>query len=258
MKYITVTSSNVAKYTGHNKFDSLEKTVNELLSKNGIKDVYIPRSNLEEILLSLSEQDLTLLKQELDIPQTYSLGRVESHIKLNIMTGSYAGSLTEQQSKELIDEKMAGKPILQGISGGIKQDLRMRRGNIKENKNLDKIQTKEKIQITQRNSTMYTKELYRCPTYVILLRGKVDGQTEDTVIESKNRTKKLFMELRDYERVQMECYMCLTGHKRALLTEHYNDTEHCIECNHDEEFWQECLDSIITFMDTHIAPCLSE
>ena len=86
---------------------------------------------------------------------------------------------------------------------------------------------------------MYTKER-RCDDYVIVLRGKVDGHStgedgEGTVIESKNRTKKLFMELREYERVQLECYM-LTGYNKALLTEHYNETENCSEYSHDSEF----------------------
>ena len=62
MRYIYISSSNVAKYTGHNKYQSLEKTVNELLSKNGIKDVYVPKSNVEDTLSTLSKEKLNLPK----------------------------------------------------------------------------------------------------------------------------------------------------------------------------------------------------
>lgn len=263
MKYITITSSNVAKYTGHNKYEKLEKVVNELLSKNGIKDVYIPKSNIEEKLLQLLPDELTKLKQELQLPETASINHIESAIKSQIMNQSYAPSLTEGQSKQCIDQKIKDKPILQQVSHGIKQDLRMRRGNIKEQQNLNKIQTTKHIKIDQRNSKMYIKELYRCNDYVIVLRGKVDGHSigEDgkgVVVESKNRTRKLFMELRDYERVQLECYMFLTGFDKALLTEHYNETENCIEYSHDSEFWEGCLANIVKFMDIHIKPLLSE
>ena len=47
MKYIYLRSSDIAKLTGHNKFDTLEKTVNELLSRNNIQDRYVPKSNIE-------------------------------------------------------------------------------------------------------------------------------------------------------------------------------------------------------------------
>ena len=258
MRYIYISSSNVAKYTGHNKYQSLEKTVNELLSKNGIKDVYVPKSNVEDTLSTLSKEKLALLRKELSLPNDCGIDHIEHHIKKEIMFPSYNSLLSEEESKRLVDEKLKDKPIAKEISLGIKQDLRMKRGNIKEDRNLNTIEEKNKISIVKRNSRMYTKELYRCDTYVIILRGKVDGQSDDTVIESKNRTKCLFKELREYERVQLECYMFLTGLKRSLLTEHFNKTEHCIEYHHDEEFWRECIGKISTFMDTHIVPCMRD
>ena len=258
MKYIYISSSNVAKYTGHNKYESLEKTVNELLSKNGIQDRYVPKSNVEEKLVELSKDQLTALKKELKLSPESCLQQVEASIKANVMAGSYSATLTEQQSKALIDEKLTDKPILSLVSDGIKQDLRMRRGNIKENTNLNTIQKKKNIQINQRNSRMYTKELYRCDDYCIVMRGKVDGQSDDSIIESKNRTRCLFKELREYERVQLECYMYLTGLHKALLTEHYNDTEHCIEYIHHDGFWLDCVDRVVEFMERHVRPYLSE
>jgi hypothetical protein len=86
----------------------------------------------------------------------------------------------------------------------------------------------------------------------------IDDSGEGVIIESKNRTKKLFNELRGYEQVQLEAYMFLTGLQKALLTEHYNDTENCIEYQHNEEFWEHCLSKIISFIDTHIKPYLSQ
>ena len=75
---------------------------------------------------------------------------------------------------------------------------------------------------------MYTKELVRTDKYCIILKGKVDGISGDTVVEAKNRQNRLFMELRDYERVQLEAYMFLTGYNKSVLTEHYNDTSNQI------------------------------
>jgi hypothetical protein len=261
MKQIFITSSNLAKYTGDNKYDTLEKTVNELLKKCGIEDRYVPKTNVEECLVNLSMVQLNELKKELQLPETASLEQIEKNIQSKIMGQSYSASLSEDKSKELLEQKVKDKPLLQKLTRGMKQDLRMRRGNIKENANLNKIQSCKGIQIGERNSKMYTKELYRCDEYILILRGKVDGQVineggEGVIIESKNRTKNLFKTLRVYEQVQLEAYMFLTEFKKALLTEHYNDTEFCIEYDHDEEFWDQCLQKTIEFMNVHIKPYL--
>ena len=137
----------------------------------------------------------------------------------------------------------------------MEHDLRMRRGNIKENKNLNTIEKKKNIKIEQRNSKMYTKELYRGDNYCLIIRGKVDGITdENNIIETKNRTRRLFNELRDYEQVQLECYMFLTGLNDAMLLEHYNEESNCIKYSHNEEFWIMCKENIIKFIDTYISP----
>ena len=87
----------------------------------------------------------------------------------------------------------------------------------------------------------------------------MDGQVineggEGVIIESMNRTKKLFKTLRVYEQVQLEAYMFLTEFKKALLTEHYNSESNMIEYEHDEEFWELCKENIIEFIDTNIVP----
>ena len=258
MKYIYLRSSDIAKLTGHNKYEPKHKVINELLSRNGIKDVYVPKSNLEEGLHKLTKSQVIILKEELNLPDYYSLSDIEKNIKSTILYPSQSDSLSEEESKKLVDLKTEDKEVLQTLLNSMKQDLRMRRGNVKENKNLDKIQSEQKITINQRNSKMYTKELYRGESYCLIIRGKVDGISGDTIIETKNRTKYLFNELRDYERVQLECYCFLTGLKKALLTEHYNNESNCIEYQHNEEFWELCKGNIIDFIDTNIVPHLTE
>jgi len=256
MKYIYLRGSDLAKLTGHNKYQSLEKTVNELLSRNGIQDRYVPKSNIEEQLVQLTTDKLITLKQELNLPNESSLSHIETVIKSTIMGNSYSGKLTEEESKKKIDDKLEGQPVLQSLEVVIKQDLGMRRGNIKEDTNLNSIQKKNGIQIKQRNSRMYTKELHRNDKYCLVVRGKVDGVSDGTIVETKNRTNYLFKEIRPYEQVQLEAYMFLTGLEHALLTEHYNDDSDCIQYTHDEGFWSSCVDKIIQFIDTHIAEYL--
>ena len=270
MKYFYLTSSEIAKLTGHNQYESLDKVVKNLLNKFGIKASYIPKSNIEEGLRKLSPSQVSELEQELDklrgvwsLEKTYpvrdkiedsTIFNYEKCIKQYIVYPTQRGDLTEEQSKELLDSKINNQGVLESISQYIQKDLRMKRGNVKENTNLNKLQTKKNIQVEQRNSRMYTKELIRTDNYCVILRGKVDGMSGDTVIEAKNRSKRLFKELRDYERVQLEAYMFLTGYGKSILTEHYNDTSFQIDYAHDEKFWTECVSAIETFIDTHIVP----
>ena len=253
MKFIYLRSSEIAKLTGHNKYDSEEKTINEILSRNKIAERYVPKSNVEEGLHGLNDSQLNTLKTELNMNQEATLHEIESKIKSNVMSKSYSGKITEEESKDKVDQNISGKDVLQTLETSIKKDLRMRRGNIKENSNLDVIQKKKNITVGQRNSQMYTKELHRTDKYTIVIRGKVDGVSDGIIVESKNRTSRLFNELRQYEQVQLESYMFLTDMKEALLIEHYNDTSNEIPYTHDNEFWSSCVESIIGFIDTHIA-----
>jgi hypothetical protein len=260
MKYFYITCSELAKLTGHNSYEPVSKTVNTLLNKFGIKSVYVPKSNVEEGLNTLSKQSKVELSKELSTLSNscISVHELEQAIKKNIVYPTQNGTLSEENSKTMLSELLKDKPVLKSIQQFIQKDLRMRRGNIKESKNIDNLQDKKQIKVEQRNSKMYSKELIRTEHYCIVLKGKVDGISGDTVVEAKNRQNKLFMELRDYERVQLEAYMFLTGYNKSVLTEHYNDTSNQIHYVHDEGFWQLCIDSTIQFIDLHIVPHIKE
>jgi len=260
MKYFYITCSELAKLTGHNQYESLSKTVNTLLNKFGIKRLYIPKSNIEEGLNLLSIEDKHELSKELSSLSNscISVHELEQAIKKNIVYPAQNGSLTEENSKIMLTGLLKDKPVLESMVHYIQKDLRMRRGNVKESTNIDNLQEKKQIKVEQRNSKLYTKELARKDKYCIVLKGKVDGISDDTVVEAKNRQNRLFMELRDYERVQLEAYMFLTGYGKSVLTEHYNDISNQIHYLHDEEFWKLCVDLTIQFIDLHIVPHIEE
>jgi len=78
--------------------------------------------------------------------------------------------------------------------------------------------------------------------FTIQMGGKIDGirSTDGAIIEVKNRMKKLFLELRDYEKVQLMCYLYLWDAPKGFLVEALKGTEktelNIIECDFDEEF----------------------
>ena len=145
-------------------------------------------------------------------------------------------------------------PTLKCLESAVKQDIRMKRGNIKENSNLDKTQAKRNIIIKERNSKMYERELYNDPEgkFNIVIKGKVDGMNDDCVVETKNRTKRLFNSIPDYEKVQLNSYMFLTDKEKSLQIECYNETQNSTEYPLDKLFWEYCCKEIIEFVKRDI------
>lgn len=257
MKTIKLTCSNLAKLTGHNKFDSKEKVLHNILNTNNIKKIYIPKSNIEEKLFKLDDESINKIKKEMKLSNTSTIQDIEIEIKKKIMSKSYDPKLKEEESKSKIDENINNNS-LKILEESIKKDLMIRRGNIKENNNLDKIQKKRKIIIGERNSKMYEKELYKSDIYNIVIRGKIDGISDDYIVETKNRTRKLFNKIPDYEKVQIESYMYLTGLNKCIHIEHYNEESIETIYEHDNEFWDNCQHKIIDYINTNIKPYLIE
>ena len=255
MHRIVIVASELSIITGHNKYENIQKAIDSVLNRSNIVKKYIPKSKIEESLISLSEKDLLTIKNELKLENNASLKQVENVIKKQVLSKSLNEKITEEQSKLKADEVLKTMPTLNKcLEGSVKQDLRMKRGNIKEDNNLNKTQIKRNIVIDSRNSKMYEKELYCDPErkFNIVLRGKIDGMNDEYVVETKNRTKRLFNMIPDYEKVQLNAYMFMTGKEKSLHIECYNEDQNSVEYDFDKLFWEDCYEKVINFTNDHI------
>jgi len=105
VKTINIAASDLAKLTGDNKYDHVSKIINKLLSSNKIENVYVPKSNLEEKLHSMSEEELAKIREELNIPKT-NIYDMMSVIQKKFVYESYDKNITEEESKKKLDGKM--------------------------------------------------------------------------------------------------------------------------------------------------------
>lgn len=255
MQRIVLVASELAIITGHNKYEKIQKAIDSVLNRSKIVKKYIPKSKVEEKLLALSENEIVVIKKELNLEGNASLKQVENMIKQQVMTKSLNENISENESRVKADEVLKAMPTLNKcLEKSLKQDLQMRRGNIKEDKNLDKTQQKRNITIDSRNAQMYEKELYVDPDkqFNVILRGKIDGMNDEYVVETKNRTKRLFNMIPDYEKVQLNAYMFMTGKEKALHIECYNEDQNSVEYDFDKLFWDDCLSKIMSFVNEHI------
>ena len=255
MQKIIIVASELAIITRHNKYENIQKAIDALWNRSNILKKYIPKSKIEESLLSLNDTDLNNIKKELQLDKNVNLKDIEKVIKNQVMGKSFDSKLSENQSKVKVDEVLKNMPTLNKcLEVSLKQDLRMKRGNIKEDNNLDKTEKKSNIKITSRNSEMYERDIYVDPNgkYIIIIRGKVDGMNDEYVVETKNRTKRLFNMIPDYEKVQLNAYMFMTCKPKALHIECYNEEQNQTEYDFDKLFWEDCTDKIINFTNEHI------
>ena len=107
---------------------------------------YIPKSKLEEYLISLQTPMLIQISDFMGLPRTTSPYYIAKKIVKNFVVPSYNKDITELESKQLIDKNLPD--ILQILNFPIKKDLQMRRGNLKEYHNLNRYENKFKRKIT--------------------------------------------------------------------------------------------------------------
>ena len=81
MNKIIIIASELAIITGHNKYEPITKAVDTVLNRSGIVKKHIPKSKIEEQLLTLNDTDLKCIKTELKIYDKSSLKEVENMIK---------------------------------------------------------------------------------------------------------------------------------------------------------------------------------
>ena len=102
----------------------------------------------------------------------------------------------------------------------------------------------------------------------VILGGRVDGVLMDPdgnitkVVEVKNRTARLFYQLRDYEKVQTMIYMKLFNQERLDLIEILRKKDDTLESNiinidFDHQFWEDQIYNkikiyIADFLKTYI------
>lgn len=102
-----------------------------------------------------------------------------------------------------------------------------------------------------RDQTLYKRCLVKDEWY---LCGRVDGiSASGVVVEVKNRVKRLFGKVPNYERIQVLCYMHLLQRQKAVLAECYEGQLKHYHLEYDDEEWKKIesgLTDFVQYMET--------
>lgn len=97
------------------------------------------------------------------------------------------------------------------------------------------------------------KIIYENDKFNIIIGGKIDGINYETgsIIEIKNRMNKLFYNLREYEKVQIMCYIYLFESLKGDLVEAFkrkdNTTINIIQVDFDQNYMNNIILKLILF-----------
>ena len=140
------------------------------------------------------------------------------------------------------------------------------RGNVHESNDLQKYVNKKNVENRENNidkkTTIRRKndKIYTFKVWGISIRSKIDGvEYEDDVpvrlVENKRRRNRLFNEIPEYEKVQLEVYLRTTNLKYALHIENFKDDNNVIEYIRDDIFWDDITTGIYVVENNKTISC---
>jgi hypothetical protein len=244
--------SEIAIITGDNKFKTKRDFLIDFWKKN-LENDYMEYKKLTEFT---KETDLEKIeniskKYKLDIQKDLNkLDNISNISDLNIVKNSIIEKAKDKTNNLSENEK---KEIIKSVENVSNTQF----GTQNEGDVLTIYQNLTKNKIIKDDKYRKTK-IYSGNNFNIYIGGKIDGINVDNgyIIEIKNRIHKLFYALRDYEKVQIICYMYLFGSENAHLVESFrsknNTNINIIDVKYDEEYMENIILKLFNFCNYYI------
>lgn len=230
-------ASDFAKYIDRSPFDSVGKAAKNLLKKQYpiIFEEALERCSAVDVASHVEEAIQTIQKDLSNV--------VEKESFTEISTG--VTTLSDKVTQVLAEKNIQGVSK-EDVQSAVRSAVYTQRGTRDEDKGLNKYETKTKSQVSQRNSKFYKRYVkykhFSGKEREFLVGGRVDGITEDNVlVEVKNRQRRLFNEVRDYEMVQVQLYLLLTGCEKCHLIECLGSESITHTIHPDLSYWNQML-----------------
>lgn len=243
MKY-TISASYISTITGDNIYQKKRDFLITFWKKNDIEDF----KTYCEISKFKIQNDFEKIK---DISKKHNIN-VQSELTKCLNTKNIT-DLTQHKTEILDKVKDLSEKDKKIIQESILNVSHTNFGIKNENDALKIYQEHTKTNI-MKDDKYKIKNIYSCPDYDILIGGKIDGINIDdgSIVEIKNRMKKLFNTLRSYEKVQLMCYLYIFGAAKGFLVEALKNKTGTnigiIECTYDNEYMQTIIVDLKNFI----------
>lgn len=245
-KVIFIPSSSVAACVGKNPYKTAQEAHMQLLKKLS-PDAYTKKRDETGY-----EDDATIYRKAM-AGQAPVLREVEA-----IARGTSDASGVEVSLEACLRRVADAVPdmaphVHESVERVLRSAAQMSVGVKREKDVLDKVNERAEAEGMRfaKDNKLVSKEMGRVRDWTWHLCGRVDGLSEDgeVVLEIKNRMRRLFGRVVDYERVQMLCYQHLLGVQKGMLAECFQD-DMCIHwVEYDEHEWDDICDRLAAFVE---------
>jgi hypothetical protein len=128
------------------------------------------------------------------------------------------------------------------------REVNTRRGTQNEHRGIASYEKSKRVKLHGKNSDFYKKSIGKSTAgTLVYVGGRVDGLTDDKVVEVKCRRNHLFSTLPMYEKVQTQAYLFLTGKDTIEVLQKYDGVTRSDEYVVDAEFWEEVCGAALRF-----------
>lgn len=235
--------SEVAIITGDNQYKTKREYLIDFWKKNAKED-FLKYKELTKFVKETDDDVIKKITYKNNIDITLELNKCIKSGNTTDLNNAKKDILTKMDNLNETEKKEITKSL---------DNVTNTRFGIKNENDITKIYE------TMIGSTIIKDNKYRkiqilesneCKIYI---GGKIDGFNSDKniIVEIKNRVNKLFYTLRNYEKVQIMCYMYLFNIKMAHLVEAFKKKDgteiNVIDVPFEKDYMEYILDKIIEF-----------
>tara|TARA_B110000037_G_C17112684_1_gene502531 strand:- start:753 stop:1793 length:1041 start_codon:yes stop_codon:yes gene_type:complete len=266
-----VNELNKKREKGVNNVNVKETLEKKLVEKN--IDLQIKNMSKEDISTEilnrtdLTQKDKIEIKKELDKLHNIDENKVEYKKEANkiiydkeIVKNANLSSDVNKTLKSVHELETNKKKIMKKID---KMDISIkekelikksvnsvsnkRYGTEREKSTVEYLYNKHNVNVII-NKKYFKKSFYKTYNTTFKFVGEIDGMLEDgTIIEIKNRTKRLFKRVYNYEKDQLYVYMYLLQKDECILVEQYNNLINDILVKLDNKYMNNLLNKLKLF-----------
>ena len=267
-----IAASQIAEVAGLNRYVKKSEAEEHFLQRNkqlaerlGRQVAPRFRTRVEAAVHALPAPVLAAVAESQQLEATAPAAAVSAVLQQSVVAPSVAQE-RESDSHEELQRLTSASPVLGAVTAELITDVRLQRGAALEAGALDSLSQP----VRERNTVLHSKLWFAHAGYDVVVRGKVDGISADgRIVETKNRSRRLFGLIPQYEKVQLCAYMwllegqCTSGAEQqppvAIDTSRCTHVENCDglalekEFHFDPELWATCEEQAKAFIDELLA-----
>lgn len=252
--------------------DTIATLIEEAASAESIEEVKVSVKQIDSIVPKSTEDDLKLIDSVAASETLEEANAAIQSIKDTIPNNApevatlikealVAKTVTEvkevaKKIKAAIPETIS-KSDRQAIVKSIESQMNRQFGTKQEAPTIKQYEEQQKASVGKRNDKFYKRKITSIDGCSIFVGGKVDGIKEDgTVIEVKNRMRRFFDPLPEYDVIQLQTYLFVLKASKGELVEQLKGSKANIkttEVEVDADMWDTIESRVISFCKALIA-----